>query len=206
MYQVNTRGGWRRSALTLCCAAVLSVLLTPQAHAAFVDAYALSNFTLTNTTTCPGFDMPNGFVTGSPDGLSLVLTGSNSGSGCAGTTDLTINAASSGVVQFDYSYSSLDFPGYDWAAYLLAGLPIQLTDGDPPLSGTVTFQVTAGESFGFRVATADNEGEPGVFAISNFSAPSGVSPVPEPGALQLAALGGFAAVILCHNLRKEARA
>lgn len=208
MYQVNTRGKRRRSALPLCCAILLSVVLTPHAQAAFIDAYALSNFALTNTSTCAALDMPNGFVTGSADNLSIILTGSNSGSGCAGTTDLTITAAGAGVVQFDYSYSSLDTPGFDSGGFLLGAVFTELTEGNPPLSGTQTIQVTAGETFGFRVTTADNQGEPGVLTISNFSAPAGstTTPAPEPGTLGLvvvSVLGGL--MSLPGSWRKEAR-
>ena len=172
-----------RFAGTVCGALGLSLLAAQHADASFIGPYALSNFTLNNSSVC-ALDMPNGSV-GSPDGgVTAVLTGSNSGSGCPGMTDLTINANGSGVVQFQFAYSSLDAPMADFAGYLLAGAFTQLADTSGE-TGTVSFPVARGESFGFRVGTIDNTGEPGVLTISNFSAPTSGPAVPEPGTLSL---------------------
>jgi hypothetical protein len=143
----------------------------PQADAAFVADYAVSNFTFTNINA-------DGSVALLPSGV-LVLTGGNNGSGLFGRTDFTVPAAGAGAVSFNYDYSSLDFPGFDFAAYLLLGSFAQFADSDG-MSGAVTFSVNEGDVFGFRVATDDNGGEPGIVRISNFNAPAGSS-VPEPG-------------------------
>jgi hypothetical protein len=127
-----------------------------------------------------------------PDGgLSILLTGGNNGSGFPGTTDLTMIAARAGVIQFDYSYASLDPAPFDFSGYLLGSIFTQLTDTDG-VSGSATFNVAAGELFGFRVGTTDNIGEPGILTISNFSAPVSETAAPEPGSFLLLLAGAIA--------------
>ena len=167
-----------RSVLALCWALGFSLALAPPAKAAFAGDYALNRFLLTNTNADGSVFTPDG-------GLSIVLTGGNNGSGLVGTTDLVVAATGAGTVQFRYSYSALDFPGFDIGGYLLTGGFTQLANTDGQ-SGTAMFTVTPGLSFGFRVRTADNTGEPGILTLSNFSAPSGAgSSVPEPATAPL---------------------
>jgi hypothetical protein len=174
----------QRAIRCACWLLAAGALLVPQAQAAFVTPYALSNFVLTNTNA-------DGTAVTNDGGVSVILTGGNNGSGLNGTTDLTVAAAASGTVHFQFSYFSFDLPGFDAAGYLLDGVFTQLTDtsGD---TGTVNFAVLAGHQFGFRIATLDNEGEPGVLTISAFSAPGGTAPVPEPAGWTL----GAAAVLV----------
>lgn len=183
-----------------CWAVGLTIALAPQAKAGFIGDYALSNFTLTNTNA-------DGFVT--PFGDGFMLTGGNTGSGLPGTTDFTTTATGTGVVNFNYSYSAFDFPGFDFAGYLIGNTFTKLADFDGDF-GTASFMVTAGNKFGFRVGTADNTGEPGILTISNFTAPSGGSAgVPEPGAAPIlaAAFAVAAAVRLrAHYGAKGVRA
>src|SRR5205823_1563046 len=81
-----------------------------------------------------------------------------------------------------------DSPGGDIAGYLLANAFTQLADTSGQ-SGNVSFSVTLGQSFGFRINTIDNTGEPGILTVSNFNAPGGVAAsVPEPGTLPLVLL------------------
>lgn len=132
-------------------------------------------------------------------GDNLVLFGGNNGSGEPGVTDLIIPAAASGIVQFQFSYSSFDVPYADYgtyavgdrAGYLLGDVFHQLATIDGQSSGgvPVTFSVNAGEVFGFRVDTADNLVEPGILTISDFSAPISSS-VPEPATVLLIVAGG----------------
>ncbi len=178
--------GAKRWWFLLTLAWLLSFVLMPQARADFVGDYALSNFTLTNTNA-------DGTATTSDGGSSLTLTGGNNGSGNPGTTDFVTTADGTGLVTFDYSYSTLDFPGYDNAGYLLAGTFIQLADSDGQ-SGMTSFNVTQGESFGFRVGTIDNQGEPGILTVSDFAAPT-----PEPGTMPLVFL--VSAVMLAARRR-----
>lgn len=182
---------------------VLAFMSLTPAHAAFVGPYALNQFTLTATNLNPG-DLipPNGFASITPEGW-LSLTGSHTGSGLfpGANTDLTIQARGTGQVKFDWSYTSLDIPEYDIAGYLLAAEFTALADTSG-LSGSVTFTVNANEVFGFRVWTLDNEGEPGVLTIKNFSAPvAGSSAVPEAGTSTLMTLGAATSLMARRYMR-----
>ena len=173
-------------AILLSCAFSGIFIPIPSARAAFLGAYSLSSFTLKNSDAVGGISGTDGSAMSQDGGLSIILTGGNSGSGLAGMTDLVINAAAFGLVQFQYSYSTVDGPGNDLAGYLLGNTFFQLSsaDGDcksGPCPGMVQFPVTIGESFGFRVETLDNLGEPGILTISNFTASAGSTNSPEPG-------------------------
>ncbi len=176
----------RRSGLHLLGALAIGLLFSHHADASFVGSYAFNNFTLKDTSTC-GLDTPNGSAATPDNGLSVVLTGSDSGSGCPGTTDLTAAAAAAGTVAFQYSYSSTDLPGNDIAGYLLGTAFTKLADTSGQ-SGTASFAVASGQRFGFRIVQ-DNQGGPGILSVSGFTAPGGSAPaVPEPGTLSLLAV------------------
>lgn len=165
-------------------------VLAPHARAAFISPYALNNFTLTNMNADGTAVTPDG-------GLSIVLTGGNNGSGEPGTTNLTTTAQGSGLVQFNYSYSSLDLPKQDFAGYLLGNSFTQIADTNGQ-SGMISFSVTHGQTFGFGVDTVDNQFEPGILTVSNFNAPGGSTAIPEPGAGQMMFLG-VAATVAAHR-------
>lgn len=174
------------STVRLYCALACMFLFTLPAQASFIGVYSLARFTLTNSDLTGGTSGTNGFAISPDGGLSVILTGGNSGSGLAGITDLVINAAASGLVHFEYSYSSLDSAGFDFSGYLLTGnfFPLSDTNGmcnAAPCPGAVQFAVSVGQSFGFRVETMDNQGEPGILTISGFDAPGSDTPLPEPG-------------------------
>ncbi len=143
-----------------------------EGQAAFIGGYAPGNFTLTNIEA-------DGVATLQQDG-SLLVIGGNSGSGNPGTTDFLIAALETGVVTFNFYYSAQDFPGFDFAGYILGNSFVQLAD-TVGSSGFVSFSVAGGQTFGFRVATLDNTGEPGQLTISDFNAPGGGTAIPEPG-------------------------
>lgn len=164
--------------------------LADRAQAGFVGSYALANFNFVNTNA-------DGSVSLTPAG-ALVLTGGNDGSSTPGMTDVSIAAAAAGTVSFDWAFSSLDFPGFDFGGYFLDTFT-KLADFDGA-HGTASFAVAAGQVFGFRVSTMDNTGEPGVLTISNFAAPGADADVPEPSTAWLALAG--AAVLAA---RRQAR-
>lgn len=169
-----------------CFALLLTAIAPAPVKASFSGDYALANFTLINTKlNAADLVEPDGFAGITPEGW-LVLTGSNTGSGLfpGATTDVTISSRGTGQVAFDWLYSSLDDPTNDIGGYLSGGSFEALADADGQ-SGSVTFQVTLGETFGFRLRTLDNIFEPGVLTIRNFTAPSSLTIVPEPGALIL---------------------
>jgi hypothetical protein len=82
--------------------------------------------------------------------------------------------------QFDYSYVSLDAPGYDRAGYFIGLVFTALADTSGQ-SGSASVFVDAGDQFGFRIETDDNTGEPGIFTVSTFAA----SAAPEPANIYL---------------------
>jgi hypothetical protein len=145
---------------------------TPQAKAGTI-AYPLSAFTLVNTDA-------DGSMASS-DGITATITGGNSGSGLDGTTDLITVAVSDAIIEFHWVYMSLDMPSYDFGGYLLDTTFTILADTSG-MQGTTSFTVLAGQTFGFRVETADNGGEPGLFTVSSFNPPARV-PEPASGVL-----------------------
>jgi PEP-CTERM motif len=192
----NIKNGQKRSRFipALLCALGFSLALTVPAKAAFTGDYALNRFTLMNANA-------DGTVLTPDAGLSIVLTGGNNGSGLPGMTDFVATATGAGLVRFQYSYATLDLPMADFAGYLLGGAFSQLADTDGQ-SGTAMFTVNSGQSFGFRVGTSDNTSEPGIFTISNFTAPSGAATVPEPGTgLLLLAVAGAALAVQRYRIQ-----
>ena len=174
------------STVRVSCVLACMLSLALPARASFIGLYSLANFTLINSDLTGGTSGTNGFAISPDGGLSVMLTGGNSGSGLAGTTDLIINAAAAGLVQFQYSYASADSPGFDFSGYLLAGNFFPLSDSNgicnaASCPGMAHFAVSVGQSFGFRLGTMDNQGEPGILSISSFSAPGNDTPLPEPG-------------------------
>lgn len=183
-FLTTVRSGAVARLVSIACFALVT-----QAHAGPVTFSSLQ-WTLDNQNADGSAVVTNG-------GVTLTLTGGNNGSGLEGTTDLVTLAAASGTVSFDYSYSSLDpTPGFDMAEYLLQATIVQFADTNGE-SGSISFAVTAGDNFGFRMATADNEGEPGILVISDFSAPG--TATPEPGTAGLI-LGGLVLVLASRFL------
>jgi hypothetical protein len=148
------------------------LLFAPVAHAGFIGGYSLGNFALTNSNADGSVFSPDG-------GQTLILTGGNNGSGLAGSTDFLVVVPIAGLIQFHYNYAAADLPGFDRGGFVANGLfsPLADTDGR---SGVSQFVAAAGMSFGFRVATDDNTGEPGILTITDFTAPGAAQSVPEP--------------------------
>lgn len=152
----------------------------------FTGDYDPSNWTLTNTNADGSVDTNNA-ASGSID-----LIGGDSGSESSGATDWVINITPSraGSVSFDWSYFSLDVPGNDTGGYLLNNIFYQLaaTDGDFS-TAPVTFLLNPGDTFGFRVATVDNLGSPGIFTVQNFNVQPVAVPFQSSPVIGLAVLG-----------------
>jgi MYXO-CTERM domain-containing protein len=153
-----------------------ALAMTGVAQAQFEGYYAPENWTF--------YDEAGGFLdeSGVPDYLTIF----GGDSSVPGYTQLTIAAGADGTFAFDWAYDSIDSPGYDEGGYIYNGGYYFLSDtyGE---SGSVSFEVGAGEEIGFYVYTYDGVFGPGELTISNFSAP-----VPAPGALALLGLAGLA--------------
>jgi hypothetical protein len=158
--------------LSFYCALILAGIFTREVQAGPIGAF--QNFSLVNSTFANG-------TAESFDGISLLFTGPNDGSGEPGTTDFNATVKSSGLFEFDYVYSTADDPGFDFAGYTLNGGFYWLAD-TAGQSGTVSLPMMGGETIGFRIGSEDNMGEPGVMTITNFSSPALVE-LPEPGCL-----------------------
>jgi len=178
----------RRAAcpLLLCCVFLLGVGASA-ARAGFIEYYAPSNFTFTQRNTVTGDDYPGGngdYIF--PDLFTLVLTGTNDGSGTHAYTELMIPAGGTGLFQFHYMFQTLDLPGFQYAGYVIGNVFTLLADEDG-ISDPVSVPVNAGDLIGFRVGGDGQGGTPGILTITEFSAP-----VPEPGTLQLLLIAGGA--------------
>ncbi len=157
----------------------------------FSGPYDPANWTFSNTGGS------NGSVNTSGAPASITLTGGSAGGGAgAGTTNFTIAAVASGMVSFNWTYSSTDSGSYDFGNFLLNGAPTLLATNATAGSGVFSVAVNAGDVFGFQVVTTDNIAGPGVLAISNFNAP-----VPEGSTLGLLALGSVGVLTLMRRRR-----
>jgi len=153
------------------------------------------NWTLTDYGGLPGSSGAGTSI--APDPSTIVLTGINDGSFVPGWTGLTIPALGAGLFQFDYSFSTLDTPHYEYAGYILGGTRTQLADTDGQ-SGSVSVPVLSGEIIGFYAGGDDQGGLPGTLAVTNFSAP-----VPEPATFPFLLMVGAGAA--CLLLRRPLR-
>jgi len=127
---------------------------------------------------------------------SITLVGSDSGTGTQIFTDFTTLAVGDGLVSFSWDFTTVDIAFWDRFGYLFDGTFTQLTDnvGGQSQSGSASFGVLAGQTFGFRVVAVDDGNGRPQSTISSFEAPSGSAAVPEPGTWAAAALlaGGAA--------------
>ena len=149
----------------------------------FTGPYDPANWTLSNDPVNLG-GIVGGSVNTSGAPASIVLTGGNNGLNNVGWTTWSIVAPDSGLVSFDWSYLTTDGwgPAWDPAGWVLNGARTQLSSsiGGMSQSGSTSFSVTAGDTFGFYVRTYDGLDGGGTITPSNFSAPT-----PEPATLLL---------------------
>jgi hypothetical protein len=177
----------RRSGVASAGLLALFLVLPGRAAAApigFSGPYAPANWTTTLNNSNGSVD-----TTGAP--TSITILGSDNGSGLPGDTDFTIPVPASGTISFDWDYLTNDSGGpfFDVFGYLLNGTFVQLTDdlGGLSQSGTTSVPVNAGDVFGFRVNSFDNDFGPAQATISNFDGPGATNgpAIPEPTSLAL---------------------
>jgi hypothetical protein len=162
-----------------------------QALTLFDGYYAPANWTQTI--------QPDGSISTGGAPASITLTGADNGGGTK-NTDLTIAAPSGGTVSVNWSYSTAENQFYDRFGYLLNGAFTQLTDnsGAQNQTGSASFNVLAGDVFGFRQNSVDSIFGRASTTISNFNGPVAAS---VPGPLPL--LGAGAAFGWSRQLRKR---
>lgn len=161
--------------------AVLAAIYATPAVSGFLGAYDVSNW----TPSPAGGSID---TAGAPS--SILLKGSDDGIG-PDDTDFTIAAIASGLVSFDWAYSTQDEDAqWDPLGWLLNGVFTQLTvDGSASSqNGSTSFLVSSGDVFGFRIHSVDSLFGPASATIRNFSAPAPAR-VPEPASLALLGIG-----------------
>jgi flagellin len=134
--------------------------------AGFSGSYAPGNWTETKVNNTDGSTNTAGAPT------SIILTGPDDG-GTNGEENFTITAQAGGTVSFNWTFSSADPGGgdYDTAGYLINGVYTKIVNIDSQGSGSSSFTVSAGDTFGFSARASDNTLGPGTFTISNLVAP-----------------------------------
>jgi len=175
--------------LGLATSAALGIMYTLPSQAtafSFAGDFEPSKWTLTNINADGSVDTTN-----AP--LGIILTGGDNGSNLPGTTDWTISINSASEISFDWSYFTLDTPGFDSAGFLLNGIytPLAIQDGDFSTSA-VSINVITGDIFGFRAATSSNSDGTPVFRV--YAYPPADVAVPEPSTILGSIIGlGFVA-------------
>ncbi len=160
---------------------VLLVALTPvHALADFIGPYDVSNWTASTEL--------NGIIdtSGAPNSITMTSSDFCELLDCddASNQDFTIMAVAGGQVQFTWeAITDDDDFGFDPFGYLLNGNFTELTDSSAfEDSGTASFNVLAGDIFGFRAHSTDSCCGAATTIISNFSGPIGeTEPGPGPG-------------------------
>ena len=155
----------------VACAAAATI--AGSAAADFIGYYAPENWDF--------FAQDDGYLDLSGVPAEVTIYGTDTGTSYSYTT-LTIEAQADSTISFDWAYDTFDGPPYDWCGYIVGGEYFFLTD-QYAQSGSVEIEVSAGETFGFYVASLDGCCGAGYMTISNF--------VPAPGALALFGLAGL---------------
>lgn len=185
----------RRFRLLVVLSFVAALVMAPLPASAGVLSYLdPSYFQVINTNA-------DGSAVSLNNDQSLEITGGNNGSGLPGTTDVVFIPFFVGIVSFDWAYSSLDTPTFDNAGLLTDSIYTQLADTDGE-TGSTAVTLSGSQVFGFRVATMDNTGEPGVITISAFNAVAVSAPVPEPGTMALLVPLALAAIAAGMRARR----
>ncbi|MGM0586723.1 MAG: hypothetical protein ACQEUZ_18930 [Pseudomonadota bacterium] len=175
---------------SLACACVAAFLATPLSAVALPLDY--SDFSLdagggtgsvSEVTPDPGFTM------------AFLLEGSDGGGSEGVVTTFTALAAENTAVSFEWVFETLDVdgPSFDPFGYMIDGSVFQLTDdgGADSQSGAFSFNVSAGQSFGWYIdATDDTEG-PAQATVNAAFAPASEVPLPAAGVLLLGGIGGL---------------
>jgi len=136
----------------------------------FTGDYAVGNWTETKIN-----NNGDGSVNTASAPTSITITGPDAG-GTNGVVKFEVTATASGTVSFNYNFSSSDpQSAEDDAGYLVNGVYTQLVNTGSQGSGSASFTVNAGDTFGFSVRATDNTLGPGIFTITNFQAPAASS-------------------------------
>lgn len=145
---------------------------------------------------------------------SIMLIGSDEGSGDPRRTNFTIQVLGDGFIEFDWQYLTLDEdgPNFDPALFILNNdadpktFSLSSPSGADAQSGSESIFVFAGQVIGFGINSTDDDLGRAFLTISNFSGPSrgdvvDNSAVPEPVTAGLSLLGLAAAGMAASRRR-----
>ncbi len=124
-------------------------------------------------------------VGGSGNLSSQVMSLTSGNIGQRGITGYFATASFTGTVSVDWAFESVDDPQYD-AVGFVRNNQFLVVGNAGGTSGLLTFNVTAGETFGLAVMTSDGTFGAGTATFTNFSY------VPAPGAIAVLGLAGVA--------------
>lgn len=195
--------------LIILCATIMAWPFS--AWADFSGTYAPANWTTTLQGNPPA---GGGTVDTSNAPASITLNGGDDDCSEAPCyLDYTIEAPATGSVSFHWEYETQDGDGASYDLFLLLhdGTEIQLSDdaGADIQSGDHTFEVTAGQTFGFRLDCTDCAVGPASATISNFIAPlaqapvATVQPVPTLQEWALIAMAGLMGLFAFAAFRRQ---
>ncbi|MDY7048059.1 MAG: PEP-CTERM sorting domain-containing protein [Microcystis panniformis WG22] len=153
---------------------------SPTLAVGFTGIFAPANFTLNNTSADGTVDDTNA-ASG-----TVILTGGNNDSFTSGTTTWIANITQGGTVSFDWSFAGESVPyteglAGDRGGYIINGTPTYLGFQDGDYHSVSSLSVTAGQTFGFIVETANNTGGAGHLTITDFNFTP--QPIPEPSTI-----------------------
>jgi hypothetical protein len=155
----------------ILCASQTSNLNATANSSGFTGVYAPASWTVTN----PNGDA--GTVNSSSAPSSISISSSSNGSGSFSSVFYTVNITTTGIINFDWSYTTLDFSAtYDYPQYAINGVIVGLIPGfsgagSTSQLGNSSINVTAGQTFSLVMTTSDNIGGVGTTIFSNFSGP-----------------------------------
>ena len=143
----------------------LAIGMICSSHAAFTGPYATNRWTLVNTNA-------DGFVNFSNAPAAITLTGGDNYSYAPGYTEWRISVTNAALLQFEWHYSTLDNDSgpYDRAGWRLNSSTNELARNDSTnLTGSISVNVSAGDTFAFWVRTGDNLLGAASLRVTNFN-------------------------------------
>ncbi|WP_297097865.1 hypothetical protein [uncultured Draconibacterium sp.] len=136
-----------------------------------------------------------------PDEITFV----SGNSGYEDDTYMTITAPNDGIVSFEWDYTTVDGAEYDYPFYIIDGDKYTFStyneSGSNSQSGTESFVVTAGQTFGFGASTTDGIVGSATIKTFTFSFPPG-EPVPV-SIFSILALFALIGGVIVFKLRKR---
>jgi hypothetical protein len=155
----------------ILCASQTSNLNAIANSSGFTGVYAPASWTISN----PNGDI--GTVNSSSAPSSISMSSGSTNSGNFSSVFYTVNITTTGIINFNWSYSTLDFSAsYDYPQYAINGVIVGLIPGFSGAGGTsqlgnASINVSAGQTFSLVMTTSDNIGGVGTTVFSNFSGP-----------------------------------